>query len=372
MDESIDLDRPAGLDDYGWSESVSQRLDTTLALHPELREAVWHVGRVLRPDSATALTLLTDGPALLPVRPQQRPVTVGDWVLESGGMIAAVLPRSSLLQRRDPTTGNAQLLAANVDIVALACGLDRPVKAGRIERAAALAWDAGATPLVVLTKTDLVADPVAEADRVSGAHPMLEVITTSTATGEGLDRLRSMAAGGTLVLLGESGAGKSTLVNALCEGPRATAAAGPVEATGQVRKGDAKGRHTTTHRYLHLIPTGGCVIDTPGLREVGLWGDPSSVDRAFSDIDALAAGCRFRDCTHEHEPGCAVQEAVDDGQLAPDRLRHFHALRLEARSAALRADEHARRQEGRRFGRMAREAQRLKYGGGPGSGTQRP
>lgn len=372
MDESIDLDRPAGLDDYGWSESVSQRLDTTLALHPELREAVWHVGRVLRPDSATALTLLTDGPALLPVRPQQRPVTVGDWVLESGGRIAAVLPRSSLLQRRDPTTGNAQLLAANVDIVALACGLDRPVKAGRIERAAALAWDAGATPLVVLTKTDLVADPVAEADRVSGAHPMLEVITTSTATGEGLDRLRSMAAGGTLVLLGESGAGKSTLVNALCEGPRATAAAGPVEATGQVRKGDAKGRHTTTHRYLHLIPTGGCVIDTPGLREVGLWGDPSSVDRAFSDIDALAAGCRFRDCTHEHEPGCAVQEAVDDGQLAPDRLRHFHALRLEARSAALRADEHARRQEGRRFGRMAREAQRLKYGGGPGSGTQRP
>ncbi len=286
------------------------------------------------------------------MRPRARPVTVGDWVVEARGAIDAVLPRWSVLQRRDPSTGNAQLLAANVDTVAIVCGLDRPVKQGRIQRACALAWDAGAEPVVVLSKADVVQDVAQAIARTQRENPTVDVIATSSVAEGGLAGVRELAVGNTLVLVGESGAGKSTLVNALL--------GTDVADTSGVRAGDQKGRHTTTHRYLHSLDTGGCVIDTPGLREVGFWGDPESVDAAFGDIDALASGCRFRDCKHDTEPGCAVRAAVGAGELTEERLVAFHDLRREAESAALRADEHARRQEGKRFGRMAREAKRLK------------
>ncbi len=346
---------PAGagtLGAYGWTDRWQARLSMVLDEEPGLAAGDGRIGRVLRPDGATALTVFEDGQELLPVRPKCRPVTVGDWVVESHGAITAVVPRLSLLSRRDPSTGNDQLLAANVDIVGIVCGLDRPVKAGRIQRTCALAWDAGARPIVVLTKADVVDDLAEVVAQVERENPTVDVITTSSLVDDGLARLRQLLLSGTLVLLGESGAGKSTLVNALLDAD--------VASIGDVRHGDHKGKHTTTARQLRLVGTGGCVIDTPGLREVGLQADPEAVNAAFADIDDLAANCRFTDCAHDTEPGCAVRAGVDAGDLAAERLAAFHDLRREAAAAALRADEHARRQEGKRFGRMIREVQGFK------------
>jgi ribosome biogenesis GTPase len=283
---------------------------------------------------------------------------VGDWVVvdTDTGAVVGVLDRTSLLRRQDPD-GSEQPLVANLDVLLIACGLDRPVKPGRIQRSTALAWDAGAQPVVVLTKADLADDADAAAAEVAAGNPGVDVVVTSVVDGRGLPELEALAAGRTIVLLGESGAGKSTLANALV--------GDDVIATGTVRAGDAKGRHTTTRRELHVLPSGGVLIDTPGIRGVGLWVDPDAVAATFDDVEALAEGCRFNDCAHTGEPGCAVAAAVEAGELAPERLEAWHALRREAESAALRADEHARRSYERRFGRVVKEAQERKRGDRP-------
>jgi ribosome biogenesis GTPase len=237
----------------------------------------------------------------------------------------------------------------------IVCGLDRPVRTGRIQRAVTQSWDAGATPLLVLTKTDLDDGGVAAEQAIEAARqadPTLDVLAVSAKAGQGLDAFRDHTADRTIVLFGESGAGKSTLVNALV--------GDDVAATAEVRPGDKKGRHTTTARTLHLLPGGGCLIDTPGVRALGLTADPEAVEVTFEDISELGAGCRFRDCRHDAEPGCAVLAAVESGELSEDRLDRFHRLRREAESAVLRNDEVARRQAGRRFGRMVRQAKRDK------------
>jgi ribosome biogenesis GTPase len=174
----------------------------------------------------------------------------------------------------------------------------------------------------------------------------------SSIDGEGLEALRDRVGGRTLVLVGESGAGKSTLVNALV--------GEPVAAVSDVRAGDHRGRHTTTSREVHLLPGGGILIDTPGIREVGLWTDEAAVDATFPEIDELGADCRFRDCSHGPEPGCAVRAAVEDGRLSPGRFAAWESLRHEAAAAALRADEQARRAAERRFGRVVKHALRDK------------
>jgi ribosome biogenesis GTPase len=279
---------------------------------------------------------------------------VGDWVVvdDATSAVVDVLERASLLRRQDPD-GGEQPLVANLDSLLITCGLDRPVKTGRIQRSIALAWDAGATPVVVLTKADLAPDSVEPtvAD-VTAANPGVDIVVTSAVDDSGMEALRALAADHTIVFLGESGAGKSTLANALV--------GEDVIATGDVREGDAKGRHTTTRRELHVLPTGGVLIDTPGIRSVGLWVDLDAVAATFDDIEDLAEGCRFNDCAHDQEPGCAVIAAVAEGRLAPQRLEAWHAFRAEAAAAALRADEHATRVAGRRFSRMAREAQQQK------------
>ena len=268
-------------------------------------------------------------------------------------MITGLLERSSLLRRQHPEEGE-QLLAANVDIVAMVFGADRPLKAGRLYRTRAQIWDSGATPLVVLAKTDLLDGPDALVERVHDIDPLLDVIAVSSVNGDGLEALRRRVAGRTLVLIGESGAGKSTLVNALVGGDVASVAA--------VRAGDHRGRHTTTSRELHVLPGGGVLVDTPGLRAVGLWADESAVDRTFPEIDELAADCQFRDCSHGPEPGCAVHAAVADGRLPRERFAAWESLRREAEAAARRADEHARRASERRFGRAVKDAVRRKRG----------
>lgn len=318
------------LQPYGWDERWAAR-------YAEVATSDTTPGRVVRHDSSAVMLAMPDRLAHVPVRASASPL-VGDWVVVAGGIVAAILPRTSLLRRRDPHADAEQRLAANVDVVAVVCGLDRPVKQGRIQRTVSLAADAGARPLVVLTKRDVVsdaelADVVAD---VAAGVPGLDVVAVSSRQETGLDGLRAAAVGRTVVLLGESGAGKSTLVNALV--------GDDVAATGDVRDGDRKGRHTTTARQLHLLAGGGVLVDTPGIRAVGLWVDEDAVDEAYADIDELADDCRFRDCAHGAEPGCAVRAAVDAGGLDEDRIEAWRALHREAAAAAQRAEEAAWRQ----------------------------
>ncbi|MFN3220197.1 MAG: ribosome small subunit-dependent GTPase A [Acidimicrobiales bacterium] len=310
-------------------------------------------GVVVRHDGSAVLVATGSEVAHAALVGSTPPMAVGDRVLVGDGVVRDVLHRTSLLQRRDPSTGEGQPIAANVDVVVVVCGLDRPIRSGRIERFVTLAWDAGAVPLVVCTKGDL-AEPEALAEATEAAEaaaPGTSVLVVSALDGDGLDELRSELADRTAVFVGESGAGKSTLLNAL--------AGVDLAATGGVRAGDAKGRHTTTARQLHVLD-GFRVIDTPGVREVGLWAGIDAVDATFDDVVELAADCRFGDCAHDGEPGCAVVAAVAEGRLPAARLESWHHLRKEAAAAELRADPVAARRAGKRFGRLVREAQRLK------------
>jgi ribosome biogenesis GTPase len=340
----MSIDQPS-LAALGWG-------DRWEALAAEHRSPALVPARVLRHDSIAVLVGRADRTAQVHVRATAPALAVGDWVLVGDDVVHHLLPRQSLFQRRDPTTGAEQLIAANLDVVGIVCGLDRPVRPGRIERFVTQAWDAGAVPLVVLTKADLVPSTMEAEAVAASAAPGADVLVVSATTSAGLDALRSHVAARTVAFVGESGAGKSTLVNRL--------AGREVAATGTVRDADRKGRHTTTARQLHVLADDIRLIDTPGMRAVGLWTDVDTVDEAFSDLAELADGCRFRDCVHATEPGCAVRAAVEAGDLAAERLARWEQYRREAMAAELRADPAARHRFERRFGKIAREAQRMK------------
>ncbi len=262
------------------------------------------------------------------------PVT-GDWVaarVEAGSaVIEHVLPRRGVIVRK--AWGRAQRvqpMCANVDLVLVTAALDAGVNPNRIERALAVAWDGGATPLVVLTKADLAPDAEEIADELRCRLLGVDVVVTSASAENGLDSLAPyLLPGRSVALLGTSGAGKSTLVNRIL--------GMELQATGQVRAADAKGRHVTTRRELLVAPSGVILIDTPGMRELGLWEAEEGLDTVFADIAALAESCRFRDCGHAGEPGCAVVLAVEDGRLAADRLEHYLRLREEIERGQKRA-----------------------------------
>jgi ribosome biogenesis GTPase len=251
---------------------------------------------------------------------------VGDWVaaaiLDQGGLavIHAILPRASVLARKSAGRKlEGQAIAANVDIVFVVIGLDHDFNLNRLERYLAVAAGTNSRPVVLLSKSDLVPDPDAAArsaaDRAEGA----EVLAVSSRTGSGMDRLGSLLARGvTACFIGSSGVGKSSIINRL--------AGRELLRTAEVREADSKGRHTTSHRELFVLPSGGIVIDTPGMRELGLWDAGQGIGRAFGDIEALAMACAFSDCTHRVEPGCAVRAAVDAGNL--DRARYESFLKL--------------------------------------------
>ncbi|MCB0962760.1 MAG: ribosome small subunit-dependent GTPase A [Acidimicrobiales bacterium] len=337
---------------YGWNERWAQRWETWLASEAGRAVEQPRPGRVVRHDGAGIVVATAHEVDRAMFGPPVDPApVVGDWVvLDRYANPVATLPRDSLLRRRAAGEERAQPLVANVDVVLAVCGLDRPVRSGRIQRTLAIALDAGASTVVVLTKADKVGPAVAaEAEMVvAEVDPDLEVVTLSARGGWGVDDLLDRVGHRTVALIGESGAGKSTLVNALV--------AGEVAAEGEVREGDAKGRHTTTHRELHLLEGGGILVDTPGIREVGVWTDTGAVAEAFADIEELAASCRFRDCRHDTEPGCAVRAAVESGELPAERLEAWRRLDAEATAAELRADVVEQRRRNRQFGRMVRDA----------------
>ncbi|TDW22735.1 ribosome small subunit-dependent GTPase A [Kribbella kalugense] len=318
-------------------------------------------GRVARVDKGLATVFTEDGPvraswsssllAEIAADPQAGPCT-GDWVVlrfwpDDRITLESVLPRRTTIVRAEVGgSSRGQVLAANVDVIAIVVGLHPEPNIGRIERFLALAWESGARPVVVLTKADLVGDADALAEDVALAAPGADVLVCSATTGVGLDDVRALLDGdATLALLGSSGAGKSSLVNAL---------AGVELLDVQEIREDGKGRHTSVRRELIVLPAGGVVIDTPGLRGIGLQESGEGLAAAFPDITALAAECKFKDCSHVMEPDCAVRAALEDGSLPYRRYESWVKLRREAAYMARRADVRLRAQAKKDWARASK------------------
>ncbi|MFD9979544.1 ribosome small subunit-dependent GTPase A [Streptomyces massasporeus] len=327
-------------------------------------------GRVVRVDRGQCDVVTAEGPlradtAFVTPHDPLRVVCTGDWVaVERGGnprYVRTCLPRRTAFVRSTSSQrSEGQILAANVDHAVIAVSLAVELDLGRIERFLALAWESGAQPVVVLTKADLVPDAVTRAylvQDVETSAPGVPVVPVSSVDGDGLDVVAALVGGGTSVLLGQSGAGKSTLANALLGEDVMT-----VQATRDV---DGKGRHTTTTRNLLVLPGGGVLIDTPGLRGVGLWDAGTGVGQVFSEIEELAERCRFHDCAHEAEPGCAVLAAIDSGELAERRLESYRKLLRENQRIVAKTDARLRaeiRKDWKRKGAMGRAAMEAKRG----------
>jgi ribosome biogenesis GTPase / thiamine phosphate phosphatase len=329
------------LDALGWSPELAEHLEAGLA-----------PGRVIAAHRA-AFDVQTAGDAVrtrLPGRlvHDSTDVAVGDWVGLGDGLIRMVLPRRSAIVRSAAgRTSHAQTLAANVDVAFVVTSLGPEFEPRRIERYLVTIWESGAMPEIVLTKADRLDDPwpfVAEVEAIAMGVP---VHVVSAVTGQGCDALRArLEPGKTAVLLGSSGVGKSTLVNRFV--------GRELMAVNETRADDDEGRHTTTHRELLELPGGGMVIDTPGIRELQLW-DGGGLGEAFSDIDELAGDCRFNDCTHTSEPGCAVTAALASGELPRERFDSWRKLERELRAIEIRHDARLRRDEKRKWQLRARE-----------------
>jgi len=347
------------LQDLGWDEGWASELDqldddnlmpARVAAQHRGEFVLWTEDGELRAELPGRLRYDAGVGAALPA--------VGDWVavraraLEGRATIRAILPRRTSISRKEALTGSLeQVLAANVDIAFLLNGLDADFSVRRLERYLVLAWESGAEPVVVLTKTDLhgdVTDKVIEVETVAIGVPVLPV---SNVTGDGVDAVREhLRATTSSVVLGSSGVGKSTLINRI---------AGEEVMSTSALAADGTGRHTTTHRQLIRLPGGALVIDTPGLREVQLWDGDSG--GAFADIEALPAACRFSDCAHVREPDCAVLGAVDEGALELDRLRSWRKLQRELASIAARKDRRLHAERKRRWKQHARSMRKAKW-----------
>jgi ribosome biogenesis GTPase len=341
-----------GLPALGWSPHWAGHAADLGRQNPASRPA-----RVIRADRGHCVVHTGDAVVRAELVGSLDPAPVtGDWVLVSpADRVVALLPRRTAFTRgAGRTDTRAQVLAANVDIVAVVHGLSAPPNLHRIERLTALAWASGAQPVVVLSKADLCGDPDAELAEVRAACPGAEAVAVSVHPDHpdhrGLATLRALLPAGTTgTFVGPSGVGKSSLVNAL--------AGAEILATQEIRN-DGKGRHTSVARELVPLPWGALVIDTPGLRGVQLWDAADGLEATFADIAALAEQCRFNDCRHRTEPGCAVQAAVADGSLSARRVDSYERLQREQAWLAARYDARLRAEQRARWKQLIKDAKR--------------
>jgi ribosome biogenesis GTPase len=332
------------INDYGWSDALQQTFapfaargltaGRITAQHRGLYDLVTDEGDLTAHVSGRLAHEADEGSASYPA--------VGDWIAaatrpsEGAATIHAVLPRRTAFVRKAvAVTATEQVVAANVDVAFLVASLNSDFNARRLERYLATAWQSGANPVVVLTKADLSNDVDAQVEAAEAVAFGAPVLAVSAITGKGLEALAAQVKPGeTAVLVGSSGVGKSSLVNAL--------AGEPLMDTGGIRLRDERGQHTTTHRELIRLPSGALILDTPGMRELGLIHADEGVSATFEDIEALAGACRFTDCTHGNEPGCAVRAALEDGSLDESRWKSFGKLQRELEHQARKEDPVAR------------------------------
>ena len=337
------------IEQYGWSDLLAK------AFAPHAR-AGHTPGRVILQQRDGYLVVTDQGEVrakasgrLLHEAKEIGHPAVGDWVAlslapqERTGVIQAILPRSTAFVRRAAHSSRGlQIIAANIDVAFVVTSMNADLNPRRIQRYLAAAWQSGARPVVVLTKSDLCDDPQAQVDQIAALATDCPVLMVSARQDLGLDALLAQVRPGeTCVLIGSSGVGKSSLVNAFLNEDRM--------ATQAIREADDQGRHTTSHRQLILLPGGGMIIDTPGIREVGLIDAEEGVDTVFDDIERLPQDCRFNDCSHANEPGCAVRAALESGALDPERWAHFQKLKLELAAAEEKAERVAKDAERRRL-----------------------
>ncbi|MDH5570798.1 MAG: ribosome small subunit-dependent GTPase A [Gammaproteobacteria bacterium] len=296
------------------------------------------IARIVALERSEIHVLTIHGKKSLSITPDMPAMTVGDWLLlDSTGKYQRTLERLSLFSRKAAGTKvKTQLIAANIDTVFVVCSLNQDFNLNRIERYLVLANEAGVEPVVVLTKADCCDTPQDYVQRVQEANPLLEVVSVNSLDAASVSKLEAWCATGkTVALLGSSGVGKSTLINTL--------SGKTVQRTHSIREDDDKGRHTTTGRSLHLLPAGGLLLDTPGMRELQLADCEHGVEETFTEISQLARQCKFTDCQHQSEPGCAIRAAIDAGSIDERRLSSYLKLvREQAFNTATLAEKRAR------------------------------
>lgn len=342
------------LAELGWNDEFAAQFEehALAGLQPG-RVAVQHRGawEVATEDGDTTVEIT--GRLRHAAEPGELPV-VGDWVGLRDNQIDAVLPRRSKFSRKTPFTEvSEQVLVANVDVAFLVMGLDeRDFNVRRLERYLTTAWEGGATPVIVLNKADLAEDLEAQVAQTEAVGFGVPIHVVTAVAGKGVEVLLPYLAGPqTGVLLGSSGVGKSTLINALLGEGRL--------ATGEVR-GDGRGRHTTSHRELLVLPGGGVLIDTPGLRELQLWETEGGLDKAFADVAELVNQCRFSDCAHDTEPGCAIREALADGSLPAERWESYVKLERELAHLERKFDPRLRAEERKKWAAISKSMRKRK------------
>jgi len=334
------------LSQLGWKPFFQQQLDLE-----EWENAT--LGRVVSQERSAIIVQTPESRMLIQVTMDMPLFSVGDWILlDSSGAFVRLLERFSLFSRKAAgEKSHVQLIASNIDTLFIVSSMNRDFNLNRIERYLALANETGVEPVIVLTKLDICDEPELYIEQIKAMDPFLQSVTVNSLDQASVRKLDEWCVEGrTVALLGSSGVGKSTLINTLL-GESA-------QETNAIREDDAKGRHTTTSRTIHFLSSGGLLLDTPGMRELQLAGCEQGVEETFSEITELAEQCRFGDCQHEHEPGCAVRAAVDSGRLDERRLSNYLKLiKEQAFNSATLAEKRARDRD---FGRMVRSVTKSK------------
>src|SRR5919205_2193316 len=348
------------LEDYGWSDFFAAEFAPFAAEGYEPGRVLLQHSRVLMLYTAAGETEAeTTGRLRYIARGAEDLPAVGDWVVirrmgeEGKAKIHEVLPRRSKFSRKAAgRETEEQIVAANVDTVFLVTGLDNDYNPRRVERYLIMAWESGAEPVVVLNKADLIEEVEERTHEIERVAPGVPVLALSAKRGVGVEQLLPyVGRGRTVALMGSSGTGKSTITNRLL--------GAEVQRTQEVRLSDARGKHTTTHRELFVLPQGGLVLDTPGMRELQLLVSERGLRETFEEIEEAAALCRFSDCRHEGEPGCAVREALDAGELDAERYRSYRKMQAEMRHAATLVDQRKAQDEKARVKRVHRDLKKI-------------